>query len=85
MSKRLQVVLDDADMRQLQRLARSRRTTVSEWVRQAIREATRRAPAGKREAKLQAVREAVKHGFPTGDIQDVLRDIERGYGGAPPP
>jgi predicted nucleic acid-binding protein len=34
MSKRLQVLFDDAEMRELQRAARAERMTVAEWVRQ---------------------------------------------------
>ncbi len=34
------------------------------------------------EAKLRAVRAAVKYKFPTGDIGQMLREIEQGYLGA---
>ena len=37
MSKRLQVILDDAELREIQRIARRQRLTVAEWVRQALR------------------------------------------------
>jgi len=82
-SKRLQVVLDDAEYRELQRIARSRSVTLSEWARQTLREASRRAPTGQAERKLGAVRAAARHSFPTADIDEMLREIEAGYGSPP--
>ena len=77
MNKRLQVLLDEAELREIQRLARRKHLTVANWVRQALR-STRRSE-GTREAgrKLDAVRAAVTHQFPTGDIDQILREIER--------
>ena len=31
--------------------------------------------------KLEAIRKATEHSFPTGDIEDLLAEIERGYQG----
>jgi negative regulator of replication initiation len=73
-------VLDDAEYQQLRRAARRKGTTVSEWVRQALRLSARQEPTGTVERKLAVVRAAVKHAFPTADIDDMLREIERGYG-----
>jgi hypothetical protein len=84
MAKRLQVLLDDAELRELRRVARSRRMTVAEWVRQALRAARRREPTGEIGPKLDAIRRAALHGFPTGDIDEMLADIERGYRGKLP-
>lgn len=83
MSKRLQVLLDEAEMRELQRVARAERMTVAEWVRQTLRAARRRAPTGDPARKLSAIRRAVRHEFPTGDIDAMLADIERGYAAGP--
>lgn len=44
MSKRLQVIFEDAEMRELQRVARRHHMTVAEWVRQSLRTARRRDP-----------------------------------------
>ena len=79
MSKRLQVLLDDEEMREIQRLAEQQRTTVAEWVRRALRAARQRQPGEKAETKIQSVRAAVRHTFPTADIEDILREIESGY------
>src|SRR5438874_13296243 len=45
MAKRLQVILQDPDYREIQRIARVRRMSIAEWVRQALRAANGRSPA----------------------------------------
>ena len=71
--------MDDAELREIKRIARRNRMTVSEWVRQALRAARRQEPLAPAERKLQVVREAARHGYPTGDIGQILDEIERGY------
>jgi predicted 2-oxoglutarate/Fe(II)-dependent dioxygenase YbiX len=83
MSKRLQVLLDDADLREIQRMARAQRMTVAEWVRQALRAARRREPLGDVDKKIAVVRAAARQAFPTGDIEQILSEIEWGYVGEP--
>jgi hypothetical protein len=78
MSKRLQVLLDDAELREIQRTARQQRLTVAEWVRQALRAARRKVPQRDAAKKLDAIRAAAKHSFPTGEITTMLDDIEKG-------
>ena len=84
MAKRLQVLLDEPELREIKRIARARRLTVAEWVRQALRVARRREPLGDAGRKLERVRAAARHSFPAGDIGRMLAEIERGYlgGGA---
>ena len=79
MSKRLQVILNDLEMREIQRAARMRRMTVAEWVRQALRAARRREPVGETGKKMQVIRAAVRHSFPTADLDQMLQEIEGGY------
>jgi hypothetical protein len=79
MSKRLQVVLEDEELREIQQVARGQRLTVAEWVRQTLRAARREQQAGHPRRKLVAVRAAVRHSFPTGDIEQMLAEIARGY------
>jgi predicted 2-oxoglutarate/Fe(II)-dependent dioxygenase YbiX len=79
MSKRLQVLLDEAELREIRRIARAQRMTVAEWVRQALRAASRREPLGDAGKKIESIRAASRHAFPTADIDQMLRDIERGY------
>jgi hypothetical protein len=79
MSKRLQVILNDSEMREIQRAARMQRVTVAEWVRQALRAARRREPISETGKKIQVIRTAVRHSFPTTDLDQMLREIEGGY------
>lgn len=80
MSKRLQVLLDEAELRELREAACRQRVPVSEWVRRALREAHQREPRGDMDTKLRAVRAASRHRFPTADIDEMLGEIEQGYG-----
>jgi len=79
MSKRLQVLLADREMSDIQRLARRERLTVGEWVRRTLRDARRNRPVNEPEAKLKAVRRASEYAFPTADLDQMLSEIERGY------
>ena len=78
MSKRLQVLLDEEEYREIQGVARRQRVTVAEWVRQALRQARTNHP-GTVDSKLRAIAEASRHEFPTADIEDMLREIEAGH------
>lgn len=80
MSKRLQVILDDSEMLEIQRVAKRHQMTLAEWVRQTLRAARRREPEVDTEKKLKAVRAASKHSFPAGDVNSMLSEIEQGYG-----
>lgn len=82
MSKRLQVLLDEAELREIRRLARSQRMTVAAWVRRVLRDARRREPLADTGKKLEVVRSAARYSFPTADIDAMLGEIERGYLGA---
>jgi hypothetical protein len=78
MSKRLQVLVPDAEMEEILRIARRERITVGEWVRRALRTAKARTPVNEAEVKLKAVRRATNHAFPTADIDQMLSEISRG-------
>lgn len=79
MSKRLQIVLDDRELREIRQAARRSGVTVSEWVRRAMREARRTSAERDPGRKLAAVRAATKHSYPTADIEQMLGEIEAGY------
>lgn len=79
MAKRLQVILQDSEYREIQRIARSRRMSIAEWVRQALQAAKREEPMGEVSKKLEALRAAAKFEFPTADIEQLLAEIEQGY------
>ena len=80
MAKRLQVILKDPEYREIQRVARSRHMSIAEWVRQALDLARRRDPVGGVSKKLEVIRAAAQHDYPVSDIDDMLAEIERGYG-----
>jgi len=85
MAKRLQVILQDAEYREVQRAARARRLSIAEWVRQALLFARRSEPAGDVGKKIAAIRAAGRHDYPTADIDQMLAEIERGYSMGPQP
>ena len=85
MSKRLQVLLKEAELQRMRRIAKQKGLTLSEWVRQLLREASRREGVGSAERKLAVVRAAATHEFPTADIDEMLADIDRGYAGGSTP
>jgi hypothetical protein len=79
MAKRLQVILQDPEYREIQKMARARHLSLAEWVRQALELARRREPLGDVGKKLDVVRAAVRHDFPVSDIGRMLAEIEKGY------
>jgi hypothetical protein len=79
MTKRLQVLFDDDELADFQRLAKRRRQTTAAWVRDTLRAARRAEDYPNPEPKLRAIREAAAHAYPTADIETINADIERGY------
>ena len=77
MPKRLQVLLDEEEYKEIQDVARRQRLTLAEWVRQALRQARSDHP-GTVEAKLRVIADASRHEFPTADIDVMLQEIEAG-------
>lgn len=79
MSKRLQVLVDESELHEIQEAARHQHMTVAEWVRQALRTARRRQPRIVARQKLETIRAAAEFQFPTADIERMLAEIEQGY------
>lgn len=79
MTKRLQVLFDDDELVDIQRLAKRERKTTATWVREQLRAARASAAHPDAESKLRAIREATTYAYPVGDIEEVLAGIERGY------
>jgi hypothetical protein len=81
MSKRLQVLLSDDEMSDIQILAKREQLTVGEWVRRTLREARQQKSMRDPAAKLAAIRRAVENpsAVPEVDIDQMLREIEQGY------
>jgi hypothetical protein len=80
MSSRLQIILDDRELREIRQAARRSGLTVSEWARRAMRQARRAGSDADPARKLAGIRAASRHAFPTADIEQMLREIESGYG-----
>jgi len=79
-AKRLQVIVQDPEYRDIQRAARLRRMSIAEWVRQALAQAHRSEPSREVASKLEVIRAAARMDFPTADIDRMLEEIERGHG-----
>ncbi len=79
MSKRLQVVFDEAEYADIEAAARREGETVSQWVRQALRQARREQPEARVARKLALLRETRTMDGPTGDIEELLEETARGY------
>ena len=80
MAKRLQVIVQDPEYRDIQHAARLRRMSIAEWVRQALVQARKSEPSREVDSKLEVIRAAARMDFPTADIDRMLEEIEQGYG-----
>ena len=76
----MQVLFDEEELMEIQRAAHEQKITVAAWVRQALRAARMQEPIGDAKKKLEVVRAAVRHSYPSGDIEQMIAEIERGYG-----
>ncbi|HLA15918.1 MAG TPA: hypothetical protein VJZ72_03365 [Candidatus Limnocylindrales bacterium] len=79
MTRRLQVLLDDAELKDIQKAARRRRLTVAAWVRDALRQRRAAEERPDPKEKLDAIAAAARHAYPTADIDRMLEEIEQGY------
>jgi hypothetical protein len=79
MTKRLQVLIDDEELRAIQRLARDDRVTTAEWVRQRLREAQEQRARPDIERKLAVIRAAARFRAPAPNVEQMNAEIEQGY------
>ncbi len=79
------MLIDDKEFAAIRQVAAERHQTVSEWVREALRTVRSVYPTGDAGRKIQAVREAATHSYPTADIEQMLQQVESGYGGGEEP
>ncbi len=85
MSKRLQVLLDERELRDIRLAATRAGQTVSEWARQAMRAHSRTGHSTADTArKLAVIQSAATHSYPTAEIDEMLAEIETGYVGHDP-
>ena len=78
MSTRLQIIMSEAEVASLRQVARRAGLTVSEWARRALRAARNAQAVPSPVSKLEALERALNCNHPTGDIDEMLADIERG-------
>ena len=81
MSKRMQVLVEEPELKRMRQVARMRGMTLAEWVRQTLRSALRTEPSGDADKKLARLRASLGHAFPAPDIDQMLAEIEQGYAG----
>ena len=81
MTTRLQVLLDDDELKTIKRLARRDRLTTAEWVRRRLREGVAAGSRPDTASRLEAIHAAYRHGSagPAPSIGQMLEEIERGY------
>ncbi len=79
MSIRLQVLLDEEELREVKTLAEQEKITVSAWVRRAIQHEKKERPGTTARKKLQVINSFAKYDFPTGDYKDIAAEIDSGY------
>ena len=82
MSKRLQVIMPEDEFEAIQRAARRRGKRVSELVRESLRRTAAEGVDEDPERRIAAVLRYARFSGPTGEIEDVLAEIERGRGPA---
>ena len=85
MSKRLQVLFDEPEWKEIRRAARAQRMTTAEWVRQALRAARQERSSKDPHTKIAAIRSAMRLAHPTADLDQMNAEIERGYLDTPQP
>jgi monomeric isocitrate dehydrogenase len=78
MAKKLQVVLQDCEYRDVERAARAVDLPIREWVRRALERALQREASSSIANKLEAIQASKQYAFPTADIHRMLAEIEQG-------
>jgi hypothetical protein len=79
MSKRLQVLIDPKEYRQFARIARAKGLSLGEWVRQELRRGAKEISVRDPEERLRRIRRIAEEGsHPTGSIEEMLADIDKG-------
>jgi hypothetical protein len=79
-SKRLQVLMPDDEYRALVMAARRRGQPVSRLVRESLRQAIGQEAGEDPERRIASVLRFARFAGPTGDITQLLDEIERGRG-----
>lgn len=79
MSKRLQVLLKPDEYLNFQVIAEEAGYKLGEWVRQILRKKASEYSLKNPHHKLASIRKYHRLSYPTGDIDQMLKEIEAGY------
>ena len=77
MDTHVRVPLTENEYADLKAIAGRRGQSFDEWARQALLRA-KNEQAHTVQSKLRGIAKAAKHSFPSGDIEDMLAEIEAG-------
>lgn len=80
MSNRLQVLVDAKEYKTFQEFANKSRLTLGEWVRQVLRKEVSQTPLRSSEERLRRIYRAAENQCPVSNIDEILKEIEKGYG-----
>ncbi len=78
MSTRLQIIVNEEEAQGYKRAAARQRMSLSQWARKILRNAARTQPGPTAEEKLSALDRALECHHSSGDIDQLLREIEKG-------
>jgi hypothetical protein len=79
MSKRLQVLIDAKEYRLFAQIARAKGMSLGEWVRQELRRGAQETSVRDPDEKMRRLRRLAEQcSYPTGEIDEMLADIEKG-------
>ena len=74
----MQVLLPEKDYRALAVVSRKESKTIAEWVRDSIRRRLKVVEPPSPEKKLSKILKYARYSGPTGDIEQILSEIEKG-------
>jgi hypothetical protein len=80
MSKRLQIVMPDDEYRAVARAAKIRKKPIAQLVRESLRKTLAEERERPVDERIAAVLRFARFSGPTGDIDEILADIEAGRG-----
>lgn len=75
----MQVLFQPREYKTFQHLAKEMGLSLGEWVRQALRFQAAAVSFKSATVKIKNIRKACRYSFPTGEIDQLLSEIEKGY------
>ena len=78
MSTRIEIVVDEEELARFRAAADRAGTTLADWTRHALRGAERSPAIADVGKKRDAIHAASAYDFPTPDIDEMLKEIDRG-------